>query len=556
MGPSWCSAALLLFLLAAAGRSQTGTGVVFRDVAAKAGLDLVTYCGSLEKNHIQEASGTGGAFLDYDGDGYLDLYIVNAWRIVDRKVVQKGSNALYRNLGDGTFADVTGQAGVGDRGWGAGVCVGDFDNDGNPDLYVTNVGPNRLYRNKGDGTFADVTEAAGVGNPGMGTGAAFLDHDGDGDLDLYVANYVVSTMEEVLAAERTRMWRGVGNVLVGPRGLQGDADAFYRNNGDGTFTDVTASAGLSPRVPFYGFGVCATDYDGDGDPDIYVANDTNPNFLYRNNGDGTFREAGGWMNAARSKGGMAQAGMGVDAGDFDNDGDFDLFVTNFSQDYSTLYQNQGPYFEDITPKAGLWKPTYVSLSWGTAFFDYDNDGALDLFIANGHIYSQLDGVEGHAETYRQPNQLFRNQGGRFVDVSDKAGPGMALVQSSRGAVFGDYDNDGDVDVAVINIDDRPNLLRNDGGNAGHWLQVKTVGTRSNRMGIGARVRVRSDSLVQVREVRSGSSYLSQNDTRAHFGLGERTRVDTVEVRWPSGMVDRLVDVAADRLIVVQEGGGR
>ena len=556
MGTPLFSTVLLLLFLAAACPSRSETAVVFQDVAAEAGLEVVTYCGSLEKNHIQEASGTGGAFFDYDGDGYLDLYIVNAWRIVDRKVVLKGANVLYRNRGDGTFADVTAQAGVGDRGWGAGVCVGDFDNDDHPDLYVTNAGRNVLYRNNGDGTFADVTKLAGVGNPGMGTGAAFLDYDGDGYLDLYVANYVRSTLEEVLGAERTRMWRGVGKVLLGPRGLQGDADVFYRNNGDGTFTDVTASAGLLGRVPFYGFGVCAADYDDDGDADIYVANDTNPNFIYRNNGDGTFKEVGAWMNAARTKGGIAQAGMGVDAGDYDNDGDFDFFVTNFSQDYSTLYQNQGRYFEDITPKAGLWKSTYMSLSWGTTFFDYDNDGVLDLFIANGHIYPQLEGVENYAETYRQPNQLFRNQGGRFVDVSDQAGPGMMLVQSSRGAVFGDYDNDGDVDVAVLNIDDRPNLLRNDGGNAGHWLQVKTVGTRSNRMGIGARVRVRADSLVQIREIRSGSSYLSQNDMRAHFGLGERTRADTVEVRWPAGSVDRLVNVPADRLIVVEEGRGR
>ena len=278
MGPSWCSAALLLLLLAAACPSRSETALVFQDVAAEAGMEVVTYCGSLEKNHIQEASGTGGAFFDYDGDGYLDLYIVNAWRIVDRKVVLKGANVLYRNRGDGTFADVTAQAGVGDQGWGAGVCVGDFDNDNHPDLYVTNAGHNVLYRNNGDGTFADVTKLAGVGNPGMGTGAAFLDYDGDGYLDLYVANYVRSTLEEVLGAERTRMWRGVGKVLLGPRGLQGEADVFYRNNGDGTFTDVTASAGLLGRVPFYGFGVCATDYDGDGDPDIYVANDTNPNF--------------------------------------------------------------------------------------------------------------------------------------------------------------------------------------------------------------------------------------------------------------------------------------
>ena len=555
MGQSRSVLAVLLILLAHSRQSGAGSAVAFEDVAAQAGIDVVTYCGSIEKNHIQETSGTGGAFVDYDGDGYLDLYVVNAWRIEDRKVVLKAANVLYRNRGDGTFADVTASTGVGDRSWGLGVCVGDYDNDGQPDMYVTNGGPNLLYRNRGDGSFANLAGAAGVDHPGLSTGCAFLDYDRDGDLDLYAANYVESTIAEVLSAQRNMMWRGVGLVLSGPRSLQGAPDVFYRNDGDGTFTDVTDESGLREQRLYYGYGVCATDFDADGYPDIYVANDTNPNYLYRNNGDGTFTDVAQRMSAGRTKHGMTQAGMGIDSGDYDNDGDFDLIVTNFANDFCALYRNQGRYFEEISPAAGLWKATFMSLSWGTSFIDYDNNGILDLFIANGHIYPQLKTADAANEQYDQANQLFRNVNGRFVDVSQESGPGLFLVRSSRAAIFGDYDNDGDTDIVILNIDDKPNLLRNNGGNSQHWLQVRTVGTKSNRLGIGARLRVRVDSLIQIREIRSGSSHMSQNDMRAHFGLGERTAVDTLVVRWPSGVIDRLTHLPVDRLIVVKEGHG-
>lgn len=542
------------------GSDRTASGepfqVRFVDVTEEAGITIETTSGGEEKRYIVEAKGGGAAtFLDYDDDGWMDIYIVNGSRLEGFPPGEEPRNVLYRNNGDGTFTDVTEEAGVGDAHWGMGCTAADYDNDGYTDIYVANFGPNILYHNNGDGTFTDVTEEAGVGDPRWSTGTAWGDYDGDGDLDLYVANYVNFDVNNLEKYRKMNVWRGI-EVMAGPRGLEGAEDVFYRNNGDGTFTDFTTEAGLTDRLKGYGFAVLFGDYDNDGDLDIYIANDSVPNYLYRNNGDGTFTEVGLEAGVAYSEDGREQAGMGAVFGDYDNDGDLDLFVTNFSDDNNTLYRNDGDgFFTDVTFQSGLGAPSLPFVSWGTEFLDYDNDGWKDLFVATGHVYPQVDQYN-FGMTYEERNQLYHNNhDGTFTEVTEVAGPGMQIKKVSRGATFGDYDNDGDIDVLVLNMGDRPTLLRNEGGNRNHWIKFRTVGTRSNRDGIGARIWVTAGGFTQMREVYMGSSFLCGNDIRVHFGLGKADKADLVRIRWPSGLVEEFRDLKADRLYILKEGEG-
>jgi enediyne biosynthesis protein E4 len=526
----------------------------FVDVAAKAGLTRVTYCGGPDKDHILESVGTGAGFLDYDNDGRLDVFLVNAWALDEQpsRVRVKGRNALYRNKGDGTFEDVTDKAGVADESWGCGVSVGDYDNDGRVDLYVTNFGANRLYRNRGDGTFEQVAERAGVADKGWSASSAFFDGDGDGDLDLYVAKYIDATMDDVLAARRTSTWRDKVKVLAGPFGLRGGRDHFFRNNGDGTFKDATDEVGMTDTAESYGLGVLTSDFDLDGDIDVFVANDSNPNFLYRNNGDGTFTEIGAWSGAGLSGNGIAQAGMGVDSADFDGDGLPDIVLTTFAQDSATLYHNEGNLlFRDASVEIGLKVLSYQALKWGCAFFDLDHDADVDLLIANGHIYPQVDQEPSLRESYKQLPLLMRNDGGKLTDISAKSGPGMQLAASARGVAVGDYDDDGDLDLLVTAMDSPPLLLRNDTPRLGRWIKLRLL-NRHGSPAIGARAVLSVGGKSQLREVRSGGSHQSQNSTDLHFGLGPAPRVDQITVRWPNGRETTLRDVAADELVVVRE----
>jgi hypothetical protein len=431
-----------------------------------------------------------------------------------------------------------------------GACAGDYDNNGYLDLYVTNFGPNVLYRNRGDGAFDDVTQKAGVGDPRLSTSAAFADIDNDGDLDLYAANNV-----RIDLAEFNKCHHGVVQVYCGPLDYPGESGVMYRNEGDGTFADVTQEAGMDSESGRQ-LGVVWGDYDDDGDVDLYVANDMTANFLFRNEGGGKFAEVGIEAGAALSPEGKAEAGMGTDLGDYNRDGFLDLIVCNFQWESCRLLANGGKgFFEDRTVLAGLSQPTYVTLTFGADFFDYDNDGYLDLFIANGHVEPNIEIIDGARPTYAQHNQLFRNQGGQaFAEVSEQAGLRRLPRMVGRGAATADYDNDGDVDVFVSNNNQRAALLRNDGGNGNHWISIKTIGRMSNRDGIGARIALSAGGLVQVEEVRSGSSYLSQNDLRLHFGLGRHQWVDRLEVRWPSGIVQVLEKVAADQFLVLEEPG--
>jgi len=523
----------------------------FSDQTAAAGITYRNVFGGPEKHYILESHGSGAAFFDHDSDGDLDLYIVNGATFATYRDRSGPGNALYRNRGDGTFVAITQEAKVGDAGWGGGVAVGDIDNDDRPDLYVTNYGANVLYRNRGD-HFADATHEAGVGGDQYSASAAFFDYDRDGDLDLYVANYVVFDAEHRPAKPKLCTFFSGLRVYCGPKGLVGAPDVLYRNEGDGAFTDVTQASGVAAANRYYGLGVVPADYDSDGDSDLFVANDETPNVLFQNQGDGTFQDVALIAGVGYNGDGDVEAGMGVDFGDYDNDGDDDLYVTHFFTETNTLYRNEsGVRFSDVTTTAGLAAATVEMLGWGTRFFDYDNDGRLDLFIANGHVYPQVDQAATGA-TYRQPNQLFRNAGsGRFAP----AAAGLELAKVSRGTSFGDYDSDGDIDLFVVELNDAPTLLRNDGGNAGNYLVVQVFGREDNRAGVGTRIGLQAADKRQWRTVNGAGSYLSHSDLRVHFGLGPAQLSDRVEITYPNGSTYAIANVPANKLLVVRQGQG-
>jgi Flp pilus assembly protein TadD len=552
---------VVLVLVAAGSRApdarssdpKAGDEVTFVDEAAEAGILVTNVSGSAEKRHIVETTGSGACFLDYDSDGDMDLYIVNGDTLDRRTADNTARDALYQNLGGGEFVDVTTRAGVGDPGWGGGCYAGDYDNDGDPDLYITNFGRDVLYRNEGDGTFREVTRDAGLGDPRWSSGAAFLDFDRDGRLDLYVANYLRFDPNDADTLARRCRWKGA-EVMCGPRGFPPESDLLYHNEGGGVFSDVTGPAGIAAAARF-GLGVVVGDLDDDQDADILVANDSQENLLWVNDGHGHFTDRALSAGVALSADGRAQAGMGAALGDFDDDGDEDFLVTNFSDDYDTLYRNEGGLqFSDVSLAVGLDPGTRAPLGWAGVFLDYDNDGDLDLFVANGHVYPEVD-QHDPATSYRQRNLLFANEGGRFVDVTARSGPGLALVRSGRGAAVGDYDDDGDLDLLVVNENDAPSLLRNDGGNRRHWLKVRLVGRRSNRDGIGARLYLEAGGRRQLREARLQAGYYSSHDPRIHFGLGTATVAARLRIRWPSGREQVLTDLPADHLITVDEEKG-
>ena len=527
----------------------------FTDVAGEAGLDLVNVSGGGQKEYIVEVNGNGAGFFDYDGDGDTDLILTNG-SVLDG--LASGGHrmlALFDNDG-GRFRDVTAEAGLAATGWGMGVCIADYDNDGHRDIHLTAYGPNVLYRNNGDGTFSNRTEAAGVGDSQWSANCAFGDYDRDGDVDLYVANYVEFDSETVPRRGETAICRYMGvDVFCGPRGLAGAPDRLYRNNGDGTFADATVEAGVD-LPPHYGLGVAFSDFDNDGWPDIYVANDVMPNLLFQNDRDGTFTDKGLISGTALSYEGREQAGMGVAVGDYDGNGYMDIFVTNFSRDTNTLYQNLGGLvFADVTAASGMGNTSFNYLGWGTEFVDLDNDGWLDVFVANGHVYPEIDRLET-GRSYLQRKEVYRNLGdGRYVEVASGIGGDLLVPQSARGAAFGDYDNDGDIDVVTVNLNAPPNLYRNDGGNEGGWVSLRLEGTRSNRDAIGARVEAEAGGRVRVAEVRSGGSYLSHNDMRVHFGLGSVDSIERLQVSWPSGLVEEFPAVEVGRFVTLREGDG-
>ena len=520
--------------------------VQFVDVTAEAGITFKHINGASDRKFYLETMGAGAVFFDYDNDGDLDLYIVNGALLPGFETASPPTNILYQNNGDGTFTDVTATAGVGDTGYGMGCVAADYDNDGDSDLYVTNFGENLLYRNNGDGTFTDATTHAGVGNgQKWSSSCAFVDYNHDGNLDLYVVNY----LDYDIAKDRDWYDPRGRRIYSNPQVYAGVSDTLYRNNGDGTFTDVTKQAGVYNNDG-KGLGVTCGDYDNDGRIDIYVANDTTPNFLYRNVGDGRFVDIGPFAGAAYNEHGVAEGGMGVDFGDYNNDGTLDIFVTNFSNETNTLYHNTGGgALIDFTNVVGLAEASFLKLAFGTKFFDANNDGALDLFVANGHLYP----TESDALEYAQTDQLFLNTGEEtFIDASEQSGEYFSIKKVGRGAAFGDYDNDGDTDIFVVNLNQEGILLRNEGGNKHNWMMIKTVGVKSNRDGIGTRVEVVTPSHSQMKEVQAGSSYLSGHDLRLLFGLGTETKAETVKITWPSGAEQTLTNVEANQLLVITE----
>ena len=530
----------------------------FVNVAREAGLHGVTVYGGRDRNrYLLETTGSGVALIDADADGWLDVFIVNGTTLEGFPPGQEPTARLYRNRRDGTFDDVTDRLGLRQSGWGQAACVGDYDADGHDDLLVTYWGQNRLFRNRADGTFEDVTARAGLTTARRwGSGCAFLDYDRDGHLDLFVANYIDLDLDATpLPESGLCRYKGLP-VACGPPGLPGGTNALYRNRGDGSFEDVSARSGITKSNGTYGLGVTTLDFDDDGWVDVYVANDSKPSTLYRNNRDGTFADIGIESGCAFSQDGRPQAGMGLAIGDFDRNGTMDIFRTNFAGDTSTLYGNTGDgYCEDRTFAAGIGVNTRW-LGWGVGFLDLERDGWPDLFLVNGHVYPEVSALAGEA-AYAQPKVVYRNRGnGRFEDITDRIGAAVTTPAAGRGAAFGDLDNDGDVDVVVNNVHAPPDLFRLDvGANAGRWLTIALVGTASHRNAIGARVTVTVGDRTLADEVRGGGSYYAQNDFRLHFGLGRALRVDRVVVRWPVGTEEAFTVDGVDRLVTLTEGRG-
>lgn len=536
-----------------------GTLPSFRDITDEAGLAYETTCGDSLTESLIDVNGQGACFLDYDGDGLLDVYLANgSSRSLDREG-NPPHDYLLRNEGDGTFSDATTIAGLGDENWSSGCAVGDYDNDGDPDVYLTNYGPNKLYRNRA-GSFSEVSVEAGVAGPEWtppkwSMGAAFADIDSDGDLDLYVANFTAFDPERFIPAPTVTspcQLKGVP-IICAPDFFHGQQDLLYSNDGDGTFTDVSGVAGIQQGTPSHGFAVVFSDYDDDGDQDIYVANDVGPNFYYENIGDGSFADISWESGGSVNEHGEPEGSMGLTIGDYNNDARLDIFITNFVEQSNTLYENEGNNrFVDQTASLGLFSMGLNDSGWGTKFIDFDNDGWLDIFIANGHTDERL---ERHFpnDTYAQPNYMLRNvKAERFVDVSNAVGLRKLQNKVGRGSAFADFDNDGDVDVLVINKNDKPTFLRNDGGNLLNWIAIRALGVDSNRDGIGAKMLVESGGLRRGFEVRASDSYLSSNDMRVHVGLGA-TMSANIEIRWPSGQRDRYEKVTANRFYVAVEG---
>ncbi len=534
-------------------------GVQFTDVAQDAGLTDTVYYGSSEQvRYIVEANGCGVAFYDYDSDGWLDIFVLNGTRLDGLPAGATPTNRLYKNNRDGTFSDVTEEAGLVRTGWANSVCIGDFDNDGNDDLFVTYWGQNVLYRNNGDGTFSDVTEEAGLsGFPDRwNAGATFIDYDRDGHLDLFVSNYVDIDLERVpLPGQGNNCeWKGVP-VFCGPRGMPGTKNYLYRNNGDGTFSDVSEEAGMHNPHGYYGMTALVTDVNEDGWPDIYVACDSTPSILYRNNRDGTFTDIAVECGVAYSEDGREQAGMGLATGDYDGDGKLDIVKTLFADEMPALYRNFGNgTFADMSVAAGLHVVTQ-HIQWGTGLVDFDNDSWPDLFYSVGNLFPRVERFNPRYP-YRGPRFLFRNmRDGSFANVTDQCGSGLTTPHSSRGCAFGDFDNDGDLDVVVMNMNEPPSLIRADVSTGNHWLKVKLFGVESNRTAIGARIELQAGGRRQVQEVQSQSSYYSVNDLRLHFGLGSNSKVDELSVRWPNGLREQFRELPADRLLHIEEGNG-
>jgi hypothetical protein len=531
--------------------AQGESRVRFVSVASDAGVDFVHQNGASPEKYLPETMGAGVLFFDYDNNGWVDIFLVNGGSFIDTEASGMATHRLYRNKGDGTFVDATQDSGIVVSGFGMGACAADVDNDGSVDLYVTSMGENKLYRNTGGGRFVDVTRKAGVGSRFWSASCAFGDIDNDGDVDLYVTNYVD------FSAENNKFcgYPGQFRAYCHPNVYDGQADVLYRNNGDGTFSDWTRGAGVY-RTGGNGLGVVFGDYDDDGFPDIYVANDSVPNFLFHNEGDGRFEEVGFLAGVAVGNTGRPLAGMGTDFGDIDGDALLDIIVTNLNQEMHTLYRNLGAgLFEDRTIQSGIGAETLPFVGFGAVFLDYDNDTDLDIAIANGHVLDNVSMVRDGA-TYKQVNLLFQNDGsGEFRNVAPEAGPGFGVRKASRGLAAADIDNDGDLDLLIGAIGEQPDLLRNDGGNRENALLVRLQGSSSNRSGIGARLTLTVGEKVLVRTVKAGSSYLSQSDVRVHFGVGKVQGADRLEIKWPSGTVDVVENVRTNQILTVREGSG-